>query len=135
MMDLKTPRVLNPFRFLGSPNGAGRRIVGRRRRRYAIYAGARFAVSDAPVFHPVAPVRIIAGTPNPQMKRWQRIVSNFLQPRFDTPTSVSRGRRQLVNREFLSSTNQGRLFAMARFCTVADAASRNFFVEEQYKEG
>ena len=23
---------------------------------------------------------------------------------------------------------------MARFCTVADAAARNFFVEEQYKE-
>jgi len=84
MMDLKTPRVLNPFRFLGSPNGAGRRIVGRRRRRYAIYAGARFAVSDEPVFHPAAPVRIIAGTPNPQMKRWQRIASNLREPRFWT---------------------------------------------------
>src|SRR5947209_20451310 len=63
-----------------------------------------------------------------------RMVVILRECRFDTPTSVRRGRRQLVNREFLSSRMSGSAFAMARFCTVADAASRNFFVEEQYKE-
>jgi hypothetical protein len=32
---------------------------------------------------------------------------DLLEPRFDTATSVSRGRRQLINRKFLSSTKSG----------------------------